>query len=714
MNTMVLDIESENDDYEMDFANKFHSPDKNCNCSKCQLNKRPQAYDSPLDLLLNETGIDDAESEVLEGDEEDSELEIRRRRRGRRLRTRPNRGRSTSSKTKSTSFSLPNRQSRHRHKHKPKPPYPGIYKHPRPHRRHRPHRPFIVREPAEPCICPAHGTEFVRWVQSSLNQILGLRLVVNGIMNRATRNAVREFQKKERLPVDGIAGPETKKSLVMAKGSQGENAELDSVVFNELDDEFTEETTQAYFILDHVKCYKTEDYLDGDECRLQIFVDGKLKKTLERKLKDGQLWNINLKLPFHQKVVVKLWDDDTPPFDPNDFIGQLTLDKRTTPESNDFTSTKQLRNGRAHYSIKYNAKFSKKPFTNKERVVFIPGFMGSKLVALNHNTNKHDYIWSPPKLHAIDLFDIRNMGNGYDSGGGVQPKGVITFGNVYDTFLERLRVNTDLLEFSYDWRLSNAVNAANLYKAIRQRCSFDNNEEIDINEKVTIITHSMGGLVARHFIEAGKGVKYVKCFIGVGVPNLGVPEAFLGMKLIGRPAYRFSIKNFSSVVEMLPIFPFAKTKGKCLSLRETYKILERRLSNIPIKTKFLKHIKSRKMSVYDILLNFRLKLKDKSQNLDTWLSKNNIRYYFIGSTGLKTEMTFELTKAKGLISRVNRSIHGDDTVPIHSALMGTMDNRESMIARKVFPKIKHRNLFSEKIVQNYCFSILKIKNQKSP
>lgn len=216
MNTMVLDIESENDDDEMDFANKFHSPDKNCNCSKCQLNKRPQAYDSPLDLLLNETGIDDAESEVLEGDEEDSELEIRRRRRGRRLRTRPNRGRSTSSRTKSTNFSLPRRQSRHKHKPrpKPKPPYPVIHKYPRPHRRH---RPLVICEPAEPCICPAHGTEFVRWVQSSLNQILGLRLVVNGIMNRATRNAVREFQKKEGFPVDGIAGPEVEHALINKK-----------------------------------------------------------------------------------------------------------------------------------------------------------------------------------------------------------------------------------------------------------------------------------------------------------------------------------------------------------------------------------------------------------------------------------------------------------------------------------------------------------------
>jgi peptidoglycan hydrolase-like protein with peptidoglycan-binding domain len=55
-------------------------------------------------------------------------------------------------------------------------------------------------------------------VQSSLNQILGRSLRVNGVMNRATRGALRQFQQKEGLPVDGIAGPETEKALIAAKG----------------------------------------------------------------------------------------------------------------------------------------------------------------------------------------------------------------------------------------------------------------------------------------------------------------------------------------------------------------------------------------------------------------------------------------------------------------------------------------------------------------
>lgn len=61
------------------------------------------------------------------------------------------------------------------------------------------------------------GSEYVRWVQSSLNQLLGLRLPITGVMNAAARSALRTFQGQQNLPVDGIAGPETRKALVEAK-----------------------------------------------------------------------------------------------------------------------------------------------------------------------------------------------------------------------------------------------------------------------------------------------------------------------------------------------------------------------------------------------------------------------------------------------------------------------------------------------------------------
>lgn len=57
-------------------------------------------------------------------------------------------------------------------------------------------------------------SEYVRWVQSCLNQVMGLRLPLDGIMSAATRSAVRSFQERRGLPMTGLVGPETERVLM--------------------------------------------------------------------------------------------------------------------------------------------------------------------------------------------------------------------------------------------------------------------------------------------------------------------------------------------------------------------------------------------------------------------------------------------------------------------------------------------------------------------
>jgi len=73
--------------------------------------------------------------------------------------------------------------------------------------------PAINRSSSAASINPAHDSEFVRWLQRSLNQVLQLRLRTHGVMNPATRNAIRDFQVQQGLPVTGIAGPEVEQAL---------------------------------------------------------------------------------------------------------------------------------------------------------------------------------------------------------------------------------------------------------------------------------------------------------------------------------------------------------------------------------------------------------------------------------------------------------------------------------------------------------------------
>ena len=101
----------------------------------------------------------------------------------------------------------------------------------RPWRRPRPRRLVIRRRPA-PCICPAHRTEFVRWVQSSLNLLAGHNLPVTGTMNPRTRNAVRDFQRQHGLTVDGIAGPDTEQALLKARGGHVSPTEQAEAAFD--------------------------------------------------------------------------------------------------------------------------------------------------------------------------------------------------------------------------------------------------------------------------------------------------------------------------------------------------------------------------------------------------------------------------------------------------------------------------------------------------
>jgi phosphatidylserine/phosphatidylglycerophosphate/cardiolipin synthase-like enzyme/outer membrane protein OmpA-like peptidoglycan-associated protein len=57
---------------------------------------------------------------------------------------------------------------------------------------------------------------YVRWVQSSLNRVSALRLAVDGMAGRTTRSAVRSFQQRSGLLVDGIVGPNTQAALIAA------------------------------------------------------------------------------------------------------------------------------------------------------------------------------------------------------------------------------------------------------------------------------------------------------------------------------------------------------------------------------------------------------------------------------------------------------------------------------------------------------------------
>jgi len=63
-----------------------------------------------------------------------------------------------------------------------------------------------------------YSPDHVRWVQGSLNRIMGLRLTPDGELDRQTRSAIRSFQKRSGLTSDGYVGAQTTRALVAGSG----------------------------------------------------------------------------------------------------------------------------------------------------------------------------------------------------------------------------------------------------------------------------------------------------------------------------------------------------------------------------------------------------------------------------------------------------------------------------------------------------------------
>jgi len=142
------------------------------------------------------------------------------------------------------------------------------------------------------------------------------------------------------------------------------------------------------------------------------------------------------------------------------------------------------------------------------------------------------------------------------------------YGRLADRLKERFAVTraTDdhagnLVEFPYDWRLSNQLNAQRLSDRVgpvldRWRQSTNNSEA-----KLIFICHSMGGLVARYFLEVLEGRELTRKLITIGTPYQGSVNAletlvnglFLGLGRVGVSFDKF-VRSLPSIYQLLPTY----------------------------------------------------------------------------------------------------------------------------------------------------------------
>lgn len=64
------------------------------------------------------------------------------------------------------------------------------------------------------------SSAYIRWIQTSLNRIMGSGLVVNGVLNLRTQTAIRAFQRRRGLLPDGLVGWRTDAALIASGASR--------------------------------------------------------------------------------------------------------------------------------------------------------------------------------------------------------------------------------------------------------------------------------------------------------------------------------------------------------------------------------------------------------------------------------------------------------------------------------------------------------------
>jgi Lecithin:cholesterol acyltransferase len=229
-------------------------------------------------------------------------------------------------------------------------------------------------------------------------------------------------------------------------------------------------------------------------------------------------------------------------------------------------------------------------------------------------------------------------------------------------------------EFPYDWRRDNRASALRLQNCIDKKLNLWHEAKGAKNAKVILIAHSMGGLVARYYLEVLGGWMKCKALITFGTPYRGSIDALNylanGYRIKG---LRFSqiteaMRSFTSVYQLLPIYPAVQTHNG-----------EQRLSEIEHLPETIK--KDKVMDALQFHWDI-ISARDRHDKVDQYRDRFQT-IPFIG-TGPKTLQSILLSDGiltgsyEPLASRSQERSGGDGTVPSISATPHEFDTHPNL------------------------------------
>jgi pimeloyl-ACP methyl ester carboxylesterase len=116
----------------------------------------------------------------------------------------------------------------------------------------------------------------------------------------------------------------------------------------------------------------------------------------------------------------------------------------------------------------------------------------------------------------------------------------------------------NLFEFPYDWRRDNRVAARRLQRLGRDWLDAWRRASGARDAKLVLVGHSMGGLVARYFLECLDGWRDTRTLVTFGTPYRGSVNA-LDTLVNGKRIKFFDLtevaRSFTSIHQLLPVYP---------------------------------------------------------------------------------------------------------------------------------------------------------------
>lgn len=343
------------------------------------------------------------------------------------------------------------------------------------------------------------------------------------------------------------------------------------------------------------------------------------------------------------------------------------------------------------------------PVRENKAIIIIPGITGSDLVATADHTGFADVtikegeaVWIPQRLNDL----VKSIMNGEDidlslisydtvlsiiasgaviemdeNGESIYPiaakqyteeesKGIFgTCNALYNSLKVKFSPEYDVVFFSYDWRYSIADAASELEKFIDEK-GYDG---------VTLICHSMGGLVASYYLSASEEhIGSLDKMVTLGTPFGGAPKSLMALQCgrffdtsIMDPYIKDIALNMPSVYELLPTPSYIDANGgyiinneKKLDSKETERfIFNDIVSPLPGVGSDLN------LMHYSSSLNSMSKLEDKNGHI---INRKELSVYMIAGCNSPTVISIRETDAD--ITHAVKSYAGDGTVPLSSAV----------------------------------------------